>query len=315
MVRKQVVARDPIVEVFKHLKLRHLTCALEVARLGSLRAVADSFHITESAVSKTIRELETHLGTRLFERSKHGMALTDSGREFASYAEGAIRTLQLGVANATGGRLTRTPRIRIGAMAVVSATFLPEVIHRFTSAHGACLIEIVGGPGDELLAGVRAGDIDILLGRCPPTSEMSGMKFEQLYTDRHIFVARKGHPLAGERPVSASAIAAFPIVVPPRQSLFWPEIHQLFMARGISPSSTQVEVLDLQFCRTYTFKSDAIWIASERVVTADLYSGALVRLAVDLPAFDVPVGLITPRAGTPGPLIRQLVQLVKQASA
>ena len=304
---------DPAADVLKHLKLRHLSCALDVARLGSVKDAADALCVTESAVSKTLRELEEHLGLRLFERSAKGMLPTQAGRQFLNYAHSALNTLQAGVTLASG-RSSGQISIRIGAMAVVSATFLPEVVYRFLPSAGDCRVEIASGSGELLLQRLRAGDIDLVLGRCPPLDTMSGLDFDQLYSDRHIFVVRSGHALAGVRSFAPARIASYPIVMPPRQSLFWEEIHHLFLTRGVKPRAAQVEVLDLQFCRTFTLKSDAVWIASERVVTSDLYAGLLTRLPIDSPRLEVPVGIITRRAGVLEPQVKRLIDLIRAAN-
>jgi LysR family pca operon transcriptional activator len=313
--RKRTPAVDPVAEVLKHLKLRHLTCALDVARLGSVRAAAQSLCVTESAVSKTLRELEEQLGVRLFERTPQGMLLTEAGRQFTSYAHTALHSLHTGVSLASGEASGPAVVIRIGAMSVASATFLPDVVQRFVGASGECLVEIATGSGELLLSRLRGGDIELVVGRCPPLDDMSGLAFLQLYLDRHIFVVRRGHPLAGVASLAPARIAAYPIVMPPRSSLFWQEIHQLFVARGVQPQAAQVEVLDLIFCRNFTLKSDAVWIASERVVNADLYAGLLARLPIDSPSLEVPVGIITRRASTPEREVARLIELIREASA
>jgi LysR family pca operon transcriptional activator len=308
---RRAPAADFVAHVLKQLKLRHLSCALDIARLGSVKEAAEALCVSESAVSKTLRELEEQLGVRLFERSAKGMLPTASGRQFINYAHSALNTLQAGVAVASGRSADPARAIRIGAMAVVSATFLPGIVSRFLVTEGDTRVEIASGSGEILLSRLRAGDVDLVLGRCPPLDTMSGLDFEQLYTDRHIFVVRAAHPLADLRTLAPSRIATYPIVMPPRQSLFWQEIHHLFLARGVKPRAAQVEVLDLQFCRTFTLRSDAVWIASERVVTSDLDAGLLVRLPIDSPRLEVPVGIITRHSGTLDTQVRRLIALIR----
>ncbi len=314
MKPKRTNAADAAIDTLKHLKLRHLSCALDVARTGSVRAAADALCVTESAVSKTLRELEEQLGVRLFERSRKGMTLTEAGRQFTNYAHSALDALQTGVALVSGERSEPTAVIKIAAMTVVSAAFLPEVVRRFLDTNRDCLVEITSGSGALLLERLRTGHVELVLGRCPPRREMAGLTFEQLYVDRHIFVVRKEHPLAKLAKVPPARIGAFPIVMPPRESPFWEEIHQFFLAKGVRPKAAQVEVLDLQFGRTYTLASDAVWIASERAVSADLRSGALARLRLESPNFEAPVGVITRRNLAPGAQVRQLIELTRETS-
>ncbi|EPN39824.1 pca operon transcription factor PcaQ, partial [Pseudomonas syringae pv. actinidiae ICMP 18807] len=64
------------------IKFRHLVCFLEVARQGSLARASDTLAISQPALSKSLKELETLLSTTLFVRSKSGAALTEAGVAF-----------------------------------------------------------------------------------------------------------------------------------------------------------------------------------------------------------------------------------------
>lgn len=314
MTAKRDAPLASVSDTLKHLKLRHLSCALDVARTGSVRAAAAALCVTESAVSKTLRELEEHLGVRLFERSAKGMVLTDAGRRFTHYAHSALDALETGVSLASGEQAEPATVVRIGAMTVVSAAFLPELVRRFLDAQPDTLVEIATGSAPHLLERLRTGHVALVLGRCPPRKELAGLAFEQLYVDRHVFVVRRAHPLAHLPHVAPARISAFPIVMPPRDSPFWEDIHQFFASRGVRPKAARVEVLDLQFSRAYTLASDAVCIASERAVAAELAAGTLVRLPIDTPSFEAPVGVVTRRNVVPEPPIRLFLQLMRDVA-
>jgi len=316
---KVIVGRAKDVEAtagnLKHLKLRHLSCALDIARMGSVRAAADVLCVTESAISKTLRELEEQLGVRLFSRSKNGMLLTEAGKQFTSYANSALEAIHTGFSIARGEGIGPATVIKVGAMAAVSATFLPDVVRRFLGAANESLVEIASGSSVMLLERLRAGYMELILGRCPALKEMTGLNFEQLYVDRHIFVVRPNHPLAGLKRLEPKRIANYTIVMPPRPTLFWQEIHQFFLTRGISPKAAQIEVIDLSFCRCYTLASEAVWIASQRAVGQDLGSGKLVRLALEPPpSFEAPIGIITRRTSSPDREVQRFIALIRDAS-
>jgi DNA-binding transcriptional LysR family regulator len=73
---------------------------LEVYKTGSLREAAQNLSLTESAASKTLKELEAELGVALFLRSKLGTTPTDAGRRFAGYAANAVESLRIGASMA-----------------------------------------------------------------------------------------------------------------------------------------------------------------------------------------------------------------------
>src|SRR5215467_12736985 len=69
-----------------------------VARLSSVKDAADEMHLTPSAVSHQLRNLEDDLGVTLFRRRNQAIELTDAGSLFATFAERAFRELRQGVA-------------------------------------------------------------------------------------------------------------------------------------------------------------------------------------------------------------------------
>src|SRR3546814_19512384 len=80
-----------------HIKLRHIQCFLAVAQSNSLQRAAERLSITQPAISKTLSELESVLGARLFERGRRGAELTRNGRIFAPYALSCLDSMHEGI--------------------------------------------------------------------------------------------------------------------------------------------------------------------------------------------------------------------------
>ena len=133
------------------LRLRHLHCFLSTARLGSLSAAADALNISQPAASKTIRELEGTLGTRLFDRSGRRLTLTQAGRTFQQHTGAAIVSLQRAqrLVRETPGPATR---LAVGALPTASTTLLPEAALAFRAAEPDCLLRVSTGPNWLLLS-------------------------------------------------------------------------------------------------------------------------------------------------------------------
>ena len=75
------------------MNLLHMKYAVEVARLGSLNKAADALFIAQPNMSRSIKELESHLGIAIFDRSAKGMVLTPQGEEFISYAKSILKQI------------------------------------------------------------------------------------------------------------------------------------------------------------------------------------------------------------------------------
>lgn len=83
------------------IKFRHLQTFLEVARQKSVMKAASILHISQPAVTKTIRELEEALGVAVFEREGRGIRITRYGEVFLRYAGAAITALRQGIDSVT----------------------------------------------------------------------------------------------------------------------------------------------------------------------------------------------------------------------
>ena len=79
-------------------ELRSMTTFVRTVELGSLSKAADAQQISPQAASKALKQLETHLGVRLFHRTTRNMSLTEEGQRFFEAAKPALMGLQQALA-------------------------------------------------------------------------------------------------------------------------------------------------------------------------------------------------------------------------
>lgn len=188
------------------IKYRHLLCFLEIARQGSLARAADVLAISQPAISKTLRELEELLETRLFERTRQGVELTAAGTLFMRYAGPSVHALREGVGSVRGE--ARAPsQVRIGVLSTVESLLMPEVLCRLHQRHSALVIEVVTGASAQLLGQLRLGELELVVGRMTDSPQIQGLSFEHLYSESMSLVVRPGHPLLARHPSNARGLA------------------------------------------------------------------------------------------------------------
>ena len=95
------------------IRLRHIACFLEVARLRSMAGAADALNISQPAATKTVQELEALLGGQVFDRSRRRLALTSFGEVFFRYASTSLAALRQGIDAARGAHDAAI--VRVGA--------------------------------------------------------------------------------------------------------------------------------------------------------------------------------------------------------
>lgn len=295
------------------IKLRHLVCFVEVARSRSVAAAAETLNMSQPGATKTIQELETTLGELLFDRSHRRLSLTPAGQLFQHYAETSLLTLGQGVDALRDVRPDAI--IKIGALPTVSAQILPRAVRQFTERGLPVRTRIVTGPNGYLLSLLRAGDVDLVIGRMADPETISGLAFEHLYSEQIVFAVRVGHPLVSAGAFELPMIRDFQILMPPPDSVIRPTVDRLLTAHGVGQLRDDVETVSNAFGRSYTRITDAVWIISKGVVSADLDDGHLAVLPVDTAETLGPVGLTT-RVGTSlSPAAQFLTQAIRDVAA
>lgn len=277
----------------RSVKLRHLHCFVEVARLGSVNRAAELLAITQPAVSKTLRELETILAVRLFERSRRGVRLTAQGAVFLRHAEAVLNALRRGLRSVDAFREAGGGFVTVGVLPTVAARLMPGAVRRFMEVQPDQTVRVISGTNPVLIDRLRQGELDMVVGRLTNPDRLAGLNFEYLYSERLSFVVRPGHPLLAERPFDFARLRDHAVILPTPEMIIRPEVERLLSRHGLDGLPRTIESVSNAFGRTYTRSSDAIWVISHGAVSTDLEDGALAELAVDVGESRGPVGLTT----------------------
>jgi LysR family transcriptional regulator, pca operon transcriptional activator len=296
------------------MKIRHLQCFLEVARLGHVGRAAAHLAVTQPAVSKTLRELEELLRVRLFTRGPKGLALTPLGQAFQHHAATAIIALRQAIDSVAQGKLRGDTNIRIGALATVAARLMPQVVQDLTSQCRDAAVHLITAPNRILLERLKSRELDVVVGRLADPDQMIGLAFEQLYMERMAVVVRPGHQLLAEQPLDPRRIAAFAVLMPSREDITGPITDQLSIANGIGGIERRIETVSSDFSRAFLKASDAVWIISYGVVALELAAGDLVELPIDVSAALEPVGMTTRADDRPLPIVMQFMKVTRTAA-
>lgn len=297
------------------IKYRHLQTFVEVARQRSVVKAADSLHISQPAVTKTIRELEEVLKVELFERDGRGIRITKPGEVFLRHATASLTALRQGIDSVSHEQLDNVPPVRVGALPTVSTRIMPRAMQLFLSEGTRSRIKIVTGDNAVLLEQLRTGELDLMVGRLAAPEKMAGFSFEHLYSEQVLFIVRKGHPLLEQTGPIFSTLSDYPVLMPTRGSIIRPFVEQFLIANGAGPITTQVETVSDSFGRAFVRMSDAVWIISSGVVAGDIADGVLAALPVDTSETKGPVGLTLRADATPSLPMAILMQTIRQAAA
>jgi LysR family transcriptional activator of nhaA len=150
----------------KNLNFRHLFYFWAVAQRGHLTRTAEELHVSQSALSAQIRQLEAYLGAPLFERERRELQLTDFGASVLDYADSIFRLGQELMASVRGGPGRSIQQLHVGLVATLSRNFTESLL-RPLFGRSDVRLALKSGSLDELLEGLRLHKIDVVLSNKP----------------------------------------------------------------------------------------------------------------------------------------------------
>lgn len=295
------------------LKIRHLNSLVAIADTGSLVRAADQLSVTQPAVSKTLAELEEIVGRRLFERTPRGVKLTGAGRVLLRYAGSSLRSIREGLDSIAGEAPVDAPTLLIGVLPNVAATVLPPALLRFAEEMPHARVSVRTGSNAQLIAALRQGLLDVVIGRLAEPSDMQRVTFEHLYTEPLVLVVRSGHELARRRRLSAANLREWRLVLPDAGTPIREAADRFFLASGMGLPQRTLETIDVSFGRSYVLQSNAVWCVPLGAVENDLAQRTLTRLPINTKVTEGPVGLTQRVDRLPSEALQRLVDKVRQS--
>jgi len=193
---------------------RQLRAFLAVVGTGSLGRAAEALHLTEPAVSRIVKRLESQLQVQLFERRTTGMELTSFGQALLPYANLLDAEADHAVDEINALRGLDRGTLRIGAVASAAIMILPGVLDRILVRWPGLQIQITEAVEDKLADGLANNTIDIVISGAIPESADIVQAGEQKFSDRYMVIASASHPLQGRKTLSMRDLEGLPWIMP-----------------------------------------------------------------------------------------------------
>jgi DNA-binding transcriptional LysR family regulator len=217
------------------MELRQLEYLVAVAEEANFTRAAERVRISQSGVSAQIRQLEHELGVELIDRSGRRATLTSAGAAVLEHARAALAAA--GAARQAADDVNGLLRGRLAVGMVTGCTVTPlfDALAAFHHVHGGVDITLTEGGSDQLVSGVRTGEIDLaLVGTAaePP----SGVGSFTVVSERLVAVIPPGHPLLGRAHLSLREVCAYPLVCMPAGTGLRAVLDQACATQGIRPA-------------------------------------------------------------------------------
>ena len=212
---------------------RRLNYVVAVARSGSFTAAAEIVGVTQSAVTKSVADLEHHVGYSIFHRTSRGAMLTERGRDFVERAARLTEDTAELLRRAQGQEDAYAGILRIGVCPASLEWRLVTPLERLLARHPGIHLDIIGASFERMVQQVRNGAVDVAFGFEAAFAVWPDLHRETLASDEVRLFVRRGHPLLDRSGPSTADLAEFDLISPSDSKPYGEVIRNIYEGHGI----------------------------------------------------------------------------------
>jgi DNA-binding transcriptional LysR family regulator len=220
-----------------NVTLRQLRVFIEVARLQSFSRAGDEIGLTQSAVSRCVRELEGEIGLKLIDRTTREVQLTDVGGNLVSSVSRLLTDLDDALREIREIGEQRRGRVVVAASPTVACRLMPRVVASCGRQFPYVTLGLRDDVQSDVVRKVKSGEVDfgVIIGPFSADDLLS----ETLMTDSFCIVSRDDHPLAAQRQVAWTDLEGQQLVMLDSASGSRPIIDAVMQEYGVSATVVQ----------------------------------------------------------------------------
>jgi len=286
------------IEAFRYIMLR-----------GTTAAAAAEMHVTQPAISRLIKDLESSLGFLLFERKGNRLNPTLEAGEFFSSVEESFLGLEKLESTAEKIRRREPKQLTISSTSAVASSILPLALSEHKKYYPEERFAIYTNSVSEIVAKLQANSIDLAVGLMLP--DLPGIEQEVLGHARYVFAAPYVHPLTTKEVVCVEDLVGESVLtVVDSNSDYWKKLN-----RTLDPiCSTVTQHISIDTSHTaYSMVASGLAVGVLEPFAAKIWEASGVITKPFEPAITYPYGLAYPTNTRHSNSLDRFIQSLKSA--
>lgn len=289
------------------------------AQLQALVAVVESQNFSLAArrlglaqptTHRAVTQLEQEAGRDLFSRTAHGVVPTRACAALARAVRLAFAELDQASAELAELAGREGGKIVLGAMPLSRSFILPQALGRFRRLRPQIPVSVVEGTYDELLTGLRRGEIDLLLGALRFPAPIDDVVQERLFDDSLVLLAGADHPLR-QGGVTLEALGRYPWLVPRQGTPSRAQFDAMFADHGLRLPGGLTETGSVILMREMLTDGHHLACISNAQARGELERGLVHALDFRVPGAARPIGLTLRLGWRPTPAQADLLSAIR----
>ncbi|MDP0501520.1 MAG: LysR family transcriptional regulator [Verrucomicrobiota bacterium JB022] len=272
------------------LDSRQLLNFVTLARTGSYTRAAHELNLTQSAISHSIKALETDLGYKLVKRAGQRLLLTEHGEIFHTEAQQIVESMfrlrhKLDELNEWG-----RGRLRVAASNTACQYLVPSILREFKQSFPHCNVALVPADTPASVEALRHNQVDLAVGIRPVAA--TDLTFYPLFSDELRLVFSPQHAWARQRSISVEDLAGETILSYARSSLTF-SMLEAYLNRAGMRLRPPLEVGSMEAIKEMARIGQGVGVVADWVIEKDVAAGKLISRPLPAPRLKREWGLLT----------------------
>ncbi|MEH6591436.1 MAG: LysR substrate-binding domain-containing protein [Halioglobus sp.] len=215
-----------------NVTIRQLQAFVAVARSGSFAEACTLMHLSQPALSISIKNLEEAVGGKLLQRSTRSLALTPEGAEFLPVVQRLLSDWDRSLDDVHNLFALRRGKLDIATMPTFASSLLPQILSRYHHQYPDINVTVHDVVAESVVDMVRDGRVE--LGVTFDPGEAQDLIFTPLFSDKFVAVLPKAHPLLAKTRLKWRDLPGFAYIALQRPSSIRLLIDQILQDHDIS---------------------------------------------------------------------------------
>lgn len=186
-------------------QLRHFLAAIEC---GTISAAAEATNITQSGLSRSLKNLENGIGLPLIKRNPRGVEATPYGEMLIARAKLILNERDKAVDQLRAIRTAKAGVIKLGMSPNFALYFASDVLSKFSASRPNVDFQIISSPASDLIELLSIGELDFAIALLAPEFQLpEQLKAELLFDSESVVFCSRGHPITASSEVSVEALS------------------------------------------------------------------------------------------------------------
>lgn len=254
------------------LDSRQLQAFATLARTGSFTQAARELHLSQSAVSHSMKALENQVGCRLLDRMGKTVILTQAGEQLLGHAQTILSEMERARQRLTELGKWGHGRLRIGTSLTACQYILPGVLRSLKRNFPQCVVHIESGDTPRMIELLRENRLDLALCLEPWTE--CGFEFDPIFDDELLFHVSPTHPWAIAGKVNREEILRQHFIFYTKTSYLFQMIEQYFRREDLV-LPTSVELGNMEAIKELVKLGLGVSILAPWIAREELAAGTL----------------------------------------